>query len=130
MVASSSRTSKRTRGESAARFATRWCRQGERSMLTKKTLLIVLCSLVFPTAPLLHAQATGSFAGTVSDKTGSVISGATVKATAPATGVSRESKTDGSGHYLMTLLPIGDYTIRVEFQGFQTAEEKDVQIGR
>ena len=97
-------------------------------MLTKKTLLIVFCSVIFPICPLLYGQASGSFAGTVSDKTGSVISGAAVRATAQGTGVSRESKTDDSGHYLMTLLPIGEYTIRVEFQGFQTTEQKDLRL--
>src|SRR5271156_2721526 len=92
----------------------------ERSMLTRRTLLVVFCSLVFPICPLLYGQATGSFSGTITDKTGSVVSGAAVKATAQGTGVSRESKTDDSGHYLMNLLPIGDYTIRVDFQGFQS----------
>src|SRR5271167_1656004 len=100
----------------------------ERSMLTKRLLLVAFCSLVFPICPLLYGQATGSFSGTVSDKTGSVVSGANVKATVQATGVSRESKTDDSGHYLMPLLPIGDYTIRVESQGFQPAEQKDVRL--
>ena len=97
-------------------------------MLTKKTLLVVFCSLVFPICPLLYGQATGSFSGTVTDKTGSVVTGATVKATAQGTGVSRESKTDDSGHYLMPLLPIGDYTIRVESQGFGPVEQKDVRL--
>ncbi len=89
-------------------------------MVTRKTLLVVFCSLVFPICPLLYGQATGSFSGTVLDKTGSVVVGASVKATAQATGVTRDSKTDESGHYLMPLLPIGDYTVRVESQGFAT----------
>jgi Carboxypeptidase regulatory-like domain len=99
-------------------------------MLTRRTLLVVFCSLVFlfPICPLLYGQATGSFSGTITDKTGSVVSGAAVKATAQGTGVSRESKTDDSGHYLMNLLPIGDYTIRVDFQGFQPAEQKDIKL--
>src|SRR5580692_7290301 len=97
-------------------------------MLTRKTLLAVFCSLVLPLCPQVYGQANGSFSGTVTDKTGSVISGATVKATLQATGASRESKTDDSGHYLMPLLPIGDYTIRAEFQGFQAAEQKDVRL--
>src|SRR3984885_12221768 len=97
-------------------------------MLTTRTLLVVFCSVVFSICPLLYGQASGTFSGTVSDKTGSVISGATVKATLQATGASRESKSDDSGHYLMPLLPIGDYTIRAEFQGFQPAEEKDVRL--
>jgi hypothetical protein len=97
-------------------------------MLTKKTLLVVICSLVFPACPLLHGQATGSFFGTVSDKTGSVIAGAAVRATAEGTGLTRESKTDPTGHYIIPLLPISEYTIRVEAQGFGPAEQKDVRL--
>ncbi len=97
-------------------------------MNTRKTLLVLFCSLVFPICPLLYGQATGSFSGTVSDKTGSVVSGASVRATVQGTGISRESRTDDSGHYLMPLLSIGDYTIRVESQGFAPAEQKDVRL--
>ena len=97
-------------------------------MLTRKMLLVLFCSLVFPICPLLYGQATGSFFGTVTDKTGSVVTGANVKATAQGTGVSRESRTDDTGHYLMPLLPIGDYTIRVESQGFGPVEQKDVRL--
>jgi len=97
-------------------------------MTTRKTLLVLCCTLLFSVCPLLYGQATGSFSGTVTDKTGSVVSGANVKATAQATGGVRESKTDDSGHYLMPLLPIGDYTIRVESQGFGPIEQKDVRL--
>jgi hypothetical protein len=97
-------------------------------MLTKRTLLLVLCSLPFSICPLLYGQASGSFFGTITDKTGSVVTGASVKASAVATGLARESKTDDTGHYLMSLLPIGDYTIRVEAQGFGPAEQKDVRL--
>ena len=97
-------------------------------MTTRKTLLVLFCSLIFPVCPLLYGQATGSFSGTVTDKTGSVVSGANVKATAQGTAWSRESKTDDTGHYLMPLLPIGDYTIRVDSQGFGPVEQKDVRL--
>src|SRR6202158_4440081 len=97
-------------------------------MLTRKALLVaVLCS-VFSLCPLLNGQANGSLSGTVSDKTGSVISGATVKITSQGTGITREVKTDGSGHYLAPLLPVSIYTIRVESQGFQTTEQKDIRL--
>src|SRR5580704_11731502 len=97
-------------------------------MLTKKALLVVFCSLVFPICPLLYGQATASFSGTVTDKTGSVVTGASVKTTAQGTGIVRESKTDDTGHYLIPLLSVGDYTIRVDFQGFQSAEQKDLRL--
>ena len=97
-------------------------------MLKKQALFAaVLCSVFF-LCPLLYSQANGSFSGTVTDKTGSVITGTTVTVTSPATGLTREVKTDASGHYLVPLLPVSMYTIRVQSQGFQTAEQKDVRL--
>src|SRR5437870_8448201 len=81
------------------------------SMLTKRTLIVaIFCSVTFFISPLLYGQANGSFLGTVSDKTGSVISGAAVTVTSQGTGLSRETKTDDTGHYLTPLLPVGNYT--------------------
>jgi hypothetical protein len=98
-------------------------------MLKKRALLVaVVFSLVVSVCPLLYSQATGSFSGTVSDKAGAVLSGATVKATSQGTGVSREAKTDDSGHYLIPLLPVAFYTIRVDSQGFQATEQKDIRL--
>jgi len=97
-------------------------------MLTRNALLVaVLCS-VFSLCPLLYGQANGSFSGTVHDKTGSVIAGAAVKITSRGTGLTRDAKTDGTGYYLVPLLPVGFYTIRVESQGFQTTEQRDLRL--
>jgi hypothetical protein len=114
--------------KSASPFAARWASLEGEIMLTKRLLLVVFCSLIFPVSPLLYGQATGSFSGTVSDKTGSVVSGATVTAASQGTAVSRTAKTDASGHYLIPLLPVADFTIRVESQGFGTVEQKDVRL--
>jgi Carboxypeptidase regulatory-like domain len=97
-------------------------------MLKQNALLVaVLCS-VFSLCPLLYSQANGSFSGTVADKTGSVVAGATVKITSQGTGVTREVKTDDSGHYTAPFLPVSIYTIRVESQGFQITEQKDIRL--
>jgi hypothetical protein len=94
-------------------------------MIKRSALLaIVLLSV----SQFLYSQANGSFSGTVSDKTGSVVSGATVKITSQTTGASREAKTDETGHYIAPFLPVSVYTIRVESQGFQTTEQKDVRL--
>ena len=83
-------------------------------MSTQKALLVVLlCSVLF-LCPMMFGQANGTLSGTVSDKTGSVISGANVKITSVDTGLVREAKTDDSGHYVAPLLPVAFYTIRVE----------------
>src|SRR5258707_3724162 len=97
--------------------------------MSKKVFLAALaCTIVFSVPSLLYGQATGSFSGTVTDKSGSVIAGATVKATSEGTGVSRESKTDDAGHYLIPLLPVANYTLRVELQGFQAVERRAVRL--
>src|SRR5260370_17249345 len=99
-----------------------------KKMLKKKALLVaVLCSVI-SLCPLLYSQANGSLSGTVADKTGLVISGATVKITSQGTGVTREVKTDGSGHYLAPLLPVALYTIRVAPQPFHITEQKDIRL--
>jgi hypothetical protein len=51
-----------------------------------------------------------------------------VKVTSQGTAVTREAKTDASGHYLVPLLPVADYTIRVESQGFGAVEQKDIRL--
>ena len=79
-------------------------------------------------SPALYGQATGSFSGTVVDKSGSAISGATVTTISQGTGVSRQAKTDEAGHYLIPLLPVSIYTLRVEFTGFQTVVNKDLRL--
>src|ERR1700729_4223439 len=98
-------------------------------MLNKKVLLVgCCCFLVFSLSPLLFGQATGSFSGTVSDNAGAVVSGATVRATSDGTGLSREAKTDDSGHYLIPVLPVAFYTIHIESPGFQAVAQKAVRL--
>src|SRR6202142_481572 len=97
-------------------------------MLKRKALLAAVVCSVFSLCPLLYSQANGTLSGTFADKTGSVISGAAVRVTSQGTGLTREAKTDGSGHYLVPLLPVSQYTIRVESQGFQTTEQRDIRL--
>ncbi len=96
------------------------------AMLHKRALLVVFS--LFSVCPFLYGQASGSFSGTVTDKAGAVIAGAAVKVMSQGTGLSREAKTDDSGHYLIPLLPVAVYTIRVDSQGFQPSEQKDARL--
>ena len=98
--------------------------------MSRNKTLVAVCFLVFISLSSTHlfGQATGSFAGTVLDKAGALISGAAVKVTSQGTGLTRETKTDDSGHYLIPLLPVGIFTIHVEAQGFGPAEQKDVRL--
>jgi len=89
---------------------------------------LILGSLACLFTPLLYGQATGSFSGTVTDNSGAVVAGAKVTVIAQATNSSRESKADDTGHFLVPLLGVGDYTIKVEATGFKASEAKNVRL--
>ncbi len=97
-------------------------------MSKKIFVLAMLCIAGLWVSPKMYGQGAGSFSGTITDKSGSVIAGATVKAISEGTGQSREAKTDDAGHYLIPLLAVGNYTLHVEFAGFQTTEQKGVRL--
>jgi hypothetical protein len=94
----------------------------------KVFFLVTVIVSVLAICPLMHAQATGSFSGTVADKSGANISGATVTATSQTTGLARTARTDDAGHYLIPLLPVGTYTVRVDSTSFQSTESKDLNL--
>src|SRR5580658_3846992 len=97
-------------------------------MRSRIFFVLLVCTLALSVSPALYGQATGSFSGNVLDKSGSAVIGATVTATSQGTGVSRQAKTDDAGHYLIPLLPVSIYTVRVEFQGFKPVETKDLRL--
>jgi len=84
--------------------------------------------VLFAVCPFVIGQATGSFSGTVSDSSGAVLNGVTVTITAQATNISREAKTDDSGHFLVPLLGVGIYTLHVQAPGFKPTEQKDLRL--
>lgn len=97
-------------------------------MRTRMFFLAIACLAVLCFSSVAHGQANGSFSGTVLDKSGSVISGAKVTVTSQGTGAARDSISDDAGHYLIPLLPVGIYTLHVEFSGFQSSDAKDVRL--
>src|ERR1700726_676107 len=96
---------------------------GKRFYFVSTLILGVLCC-----AQMARGQGPGIFLGVVTDKSGSAISGARVTVTSQATGTSRDAITDDAGHYIINLLPVSVFTLRVEYQGFQPAETKDVKL--
>jgi hypothetical protein len=98
-------------------------------MLSKRALFaVVLGSMACLVSSLVQGQATGSFSGTVSDNSGAVVAGAKVTVTAQATNASRDAVSDDTGHFLVPLLGVGDYAIKVEATGFKAAEAKDIRL--
>ena len=62
---------------------------------------------------------TAEVAGVVKDVSGAVLPAATVTAVQAATGFTSEQRTDSNGEFLLASLPVGQYTITVEFDGFK-----------
>jgi hypothetical protein len=63
---------------------------------------------------------TSTIEGTVTDPNGAVIAGATVKASGTTLATERSTTTDSDGHYRLTALPAGTYTLTIVQQGFAT----------
>jgi hypothetical protein len=89
--------------------------------------LLISAVLVF-VSTLASAQYGASLEGTVSDKSGAVISGATVTVTNQATGVSRNTTTGDSGFYRITGLAPGAYTVTADAGGFKKSSTPNVPV--
>lgn len=64
---------------------------------------------------------TATITGTVVDPSGGAVAGATVTAKSVERGLTFSATTDALGIYRISQLPVGNYDLRVEKQGFQTA---------
>jgi hypothetical protein len=73
---------------------------------------------------------TGSIQGLVTDPSGAVVSGAKISISNKATGRLITARTTSAGAYTSGALTPGDYTLRVEAEGFKTSEVAlTVQVG-
>ncbi len=79
------------------------------------------------------AQATASakIQGTVTDKSGAVVTGVQVVAKNKATDITRTTSTNDVGFYQFELLPVGTYTVTVSKTGFATfAQTLEILVGQ
>jgi hypothetical protein len=84
----------------------------------KLRLLVVF--VLLSTAMLVGQTFRGTILGTVTDPSGAVVAGATVKVRNVATGLERTTATSADGSYAVSELPIGTYSVTVGQAGFQT----------
>ncbi len=95
----------------------------------RRVLLALLCSLAL-TAPAF-AQSTainGTIEGVITDETGAILPGVTVTVTNLGTGLVRVAVTDAQGSYRAALLPLGNYLVRMELEGFRVVERSGVTL--
>lgn len=96
------------------------------SLRLRSTMLMVVISLL---AVAVHSNAqtiTGSISGFVSDSTGSVVPMAAVTLANEKTGQTRNAATNDEGRFNFAALQPGSYSIKIERQGFQTVEQRNI----
>ncbi len=71
---------------------------------------------------------TADVVGTVTDNTGAVLPNAKVTVTNLGTNSTRTVTTDDSGAYVINLLPIGAYSVRVEITGFKSFAVAEITL--
>jgi hypothetical protein len=80
-------------------------------------------------ASLTYGQAgITSIRGTVTDKSGAAVVGATVTLTNAAQGLVRSENTNGSGAYEFNAIPPGSYSITIEAPGFRKYEHAGLDL--
>ena len=91
-------------------------------MLNRRGLAFsVISILLISTLTWAQGGQTGSISGTVEDKDGALISGATVEVTNEQTGVKERTITTGvNGLFVTTLLRPGPYRLEVKAPGFKS----------
>src|SRR6266700_5033906 len=95
------------------------------NIFSKITVLVMLAMI---SLSAFAQRTTGTLKGQITDPNGAVVVGAKVTVTNQDTGVVQSTVTTSSGLYVFpTLLP-GNYTVKVENQGFHDSVEKNVPL--
>jgi hypothetical protein len=84
--------------------------------------------IVFAAVPGNGQMNTGEIDGIVRDPTGSVVLDATVTAVEAGTQLKFTTKTNASGEYLLAQLPVGQYSLTVNMEGFKQVVQSNIEL--
>jgi hypothetical protein len=84
-------------------------------------VLLLLVGVLGVLQPAFGQEVTAGIVGTVTDPSGAPLKDATVAATDTERGVTLTTKTNDSGAYNITRVPVGNYIVKISAPGFQTA---------
>ena len=92
--------------------------------------LLMTSGLLLPllSNSVLAQSSKGIVVGTITDPSGAVVDGATVKITNKATNVARETKTTAEGGFRLDAVDPGSYKIEVTAGGFKTISRDNVTV--
>ncbi len=89
---------------------------------------VLLTALIAAPAWAQSQAANGTIEGTVADSSGGVLPGVTVTITNTDTGLERSLVSNAEGQYRGLLLPLGNYRVAAELQGFRKAEQTGIVL--
>ena len=102
-------------------------RTQRRTISTSRLAAALLCVAAF-VFPAIAQSNRGTIVGTVTDQNGAAIKDAKVTATNTATGNAHEATTSDEGTFTIPALEPGNYSIKIEASGFQTATVPQVKL--
>src|SRR5713101_214502 len=91
-------------------------------------LRLIAVFLFLAVATLVAQTFRGTILGTVTDASGALVAGATVKVRNVGTGQERSTTTSADGSYAIPELPIGTYAVTISQSGFQTSVVTGVSV--
>lgn len=96
----------------------------------KSFAIAVVSAGVLMGGSVAHGQGivTGTLVGSVQDATGAVITGAKITVTKTDTNTVFTTTTNAQGSFTLSDLPVGNYSVKIEDQGFTTLEVKDLHV--
>ncbi|PYT32732.1 MAG: TonB-dependent receptor [Acidobacteria bacterium] len=97
-----------------------WLEEGQ--SMRKLFVLLMMC------VPAVAQTTSGSIVGKVTDPTGGVVAAAAVSVMNMNTGIETKSSSDGSGNFVVTPLPVGNYTVTVEAPGFKKWSSSGINL--
>jgi hypothetical protein len=105
------------RNPSVEESMTSWVRSTSRRLLA-------VCALLLCAAPLAAQEVAGKIEGTVSDQAGVPLANAQVL----IVGTSYGAVTNDRGYYFINNVPVGTYSVRAQFIGYQPTEVRGVRV--
>src|SRR5204863_6759493 len=102
--------------------------RSQRSVAAWMGIVFAVLSIVWVAEAWGQASYAAQIRGVVRDQSGALVPNATVTITNDATGISRSSRADDRGLYILTGLRPAVYTIKADAPSFRSAEERNVVL--
>jgi outer membrane receptor protein involved in Fe transport len=101
----------------------------EKPIVTRRFVVVCVAALSWSVAGSAAAQAVrATVLGTVTDRTGAVLPGATVNVTSTETGVVQSTVADAQGRYTVNNLLPATYNVEASLSGFQTVLRQGIRL--